>query len=419
MTYIEFFDKTVVENVISCLIRVPDRVIMLGDDTDVMRRHGQYYARVFAERGHQVEFLPRSVSRSNLDHAVGVLTQLIETYDDCVFDVTGGGELLLLALGIVYSRYPEKHIQIHKCNLQNNAVYDCDKDGVTIRRDTPQLSVREQIRIHGGDVVYGSVSEEKTYHWDLTEEFRRDAATIWGCCKDDPHAWNVQLGVIAAAEKVGSHSQDGLTTCAHMTAIMEQLKRDDGEYVYEKEIIAALLSEGLLKEYTIGQDQILTISYKNPQVKRCLTKAGQALELRVYLAAKDLQEEDGTPVYNDVETGVLIDWDGQCHDERAEHVFDTENEIDVLMLHNSLPVFVSCKNGRVTADELYKLNTVATRFGGSYAKKVLVASCIPDRGERAKYLRQRIVDMGIILIEKEKLMDDEALRRRLQTILCG
>ena len=43
---------------------------------------------------------------------------------------------------------------------------------------------------------------------------------------------------------------------------------------------------------------------------------------------------------------------------------ETKNEIDVMLMRGVVPVFVSCKNGAVKMDELYKLDTVAQRFGG-------------------------------------------------------
>ncbi len=62
------------------------------------------------------------------------------------------------------------------------------------------------------------------------------------------------------------------------------------------------------------------------------------------------------PVYDDALNGVVIDWDGEFHDEEVEDLYDTENEIDVLLMHDIVPVFVSCKNGIVTSEELYKLD---------------------------------------------------------------
>ena len=118
--------------------------------------------------------------------------------------------------------------------------------------------------------------------------------------------------------------------------------------------------------------------------------------MKVFLAALEAQEKDGSSTYNDVMNGVYIDWDGDINTDK--NGYDTENEIDVMMMHGMVPVFVSCKNGYIDKDELYKLNAVATRFGGKYAKKVLVASSLDD-SNASNYLRQRADDMGIRLVE--------------------
>ena len=74
-----------------------------------MKKHISNCQKVFADRGHNIEFLFKTVSKSNLDNAVELITEIVEAYDDCVFDITGGEEILTLALGIVYSKYPEKY----------------------------------------------------------------------------------------------------------------------------------------------------------------------------------------------------------------------------------------------------------------------------------------------------------------------
>ena len=153
MTYVEFFDKIASENISACLTYVPDRVIYIGDDYKVMNKHIVNYNKVFSERGYNIEFIAKSVSKSNLENAVKLLSEIVEAYDDCVFDITGGEEILNLALGVVYSKYPDKNIQIHKFNLRNNAIYDCDKDGKTIYKETPTLSIDENIRISGTTVL--------------------------------------------------------------------------------------------------------------------------------------------------------------------------------------------------------------------------------------------------------------------------
>ncbi len=398
MTYIEFFDRAASENICACLTLAPERVIFLGDNSKRMKRAIRAYTRLFAERGQTIEFLYRSVTKSNLQAAVELLSSLVETYEDCCFDITGGDELLQLALGIVFERYPDKAIQIHRLNLRRGCVYDCDMDGQTIEHEMPMLSAEENIRIYGGDVVYGSVEQESmTYRWEMTEEFCADVERMWAFCSKDVRLWNTQIGVLEAIKKVGTASPDGLTIVANRGAVEHELKRNGAKYVMIRGCIQYLLTNGLLTAFA-EEETVLTVSFKNLQVKRCLVTMGQVLEMKVFLTASRLCDEDGTPVYNDALNGVVIDWDGVVH-ERGDDVKDTKNEIDVLLMHGTIPVFVSCKNGVVSADELYKLETVATRFGAQYAKMVLIATALPEKGFDAASFRQRAADMNIRLIE--------------------
>jgi hypothetical protein len=85
-------------------------------------------------------------------------------------------------------------------------------------------------------------------------------------------------------------------------------------------------------------------------------------------------------------------------------------------MHGVVPVFVSCKNGQVTPEELYKLNTVAERFGGRYAKKVLVAPALDSLGETGKYVRRRAKEMHIKILDDVYDISDDELRRQIASL---
>lgn len=413
MTYIEFFDTDALKNVCTCLTYTPQRVIYIGDNAKVMQRHIADYNRVFSARGHQIEFLFKTVSKSNLEQAVKLLTELVENFDDCVFDITGGGEILNVALGIVCTRFPERDIQIHRVNLRNNMVSDCDKDGVTVFRDIPRLTVEELIRIYGGDVVYGGIDDIKTYRWDMTEEFVEDIHKMWQICREKVRDWNVQIGIFEAMEKAGTRSDDGLVTVVTRAALDFELIKGNAKYKKKKDIVASLIQSGLLTCFDDTDMNAIRVGYKNLQVKRCLAKAGQALEMIVYAVAGELKEEDGQPVYCDALNGVMIDWDGEFYEEAETG--NTINEIDVLLMHDALPVFISCKNGDVTAEELFKFHTVAERFGGQYARKILIATAIKGSKNEA-HIRQRAQDLQICLVDNLQELDDAGLARRVKNL---
>jgi len=86
------------------------------------------------------------------------------------------------------------------------------------------------------------------------------------------------------------------------------------------------------------------------------------------------------------------------------------------MTRGMVPFFVSCKNGNVDVNEIYKLHTVSTRFGGKYAKKILIVAC-PDQNQEANgsYFKTLAKELDVRVVDsfEEKYiteLDDEELR---------
>ena len=339
------------------------------------------------------------------------------SYDDCVFDITGGDELLCLALGIVKERMPHVNIKITRYNLRTNTVYDCSSGESGPCSVNPELTVEELIILNGGDVVYGEADEDgKTYLWELDEEFVTDVDLMWSCCKNNFRLWNCQIGVFDAILSVGKSDEDGLTVTANLTAVGSYLQRKSASYKLFPEIRSFLLKYGLITAYDDRDGKTVTISFKNQQVKRCLSKAGTALEMKVFITAGGVCDENDEFIYTDAMNGVVIDWDGEYHDEKKGEGYDTENEIDVMLMKGVIPVFISCKNGNFAAEELYKLSTVADEFSGKYGKMVLVTTALSSMGEAGNYIRQRAADMGIRIIDDVHLMSDEALEKKFAAL---
>ena len=402
MTYIEFFDKDVCENICSCLVNPPERVVLIGSNKKRLEKHAERYSELFRSKGLEIEFLYRSVNKNQIHSIITALTIIAEEYDDCVFDLTGGDELYLTSVGILFERFKDKNLQMHRINLRNGIISDCDCDGNTIETDSfMPLSIEEYLRLYGGNIVYDEQKPEGTYRWRLDAECIDDVFTMWSVCKRDVRLWNAQISVWAEAFEC-SGSADGTLAISIPVEILEKkLKSVGGSYICIKGIVNTLKRNGLM---TLSeQSGVLHISFKNEQVQRCLTKAGQVLELIVYISALNATEKDGSKSYSDVMTGVQIDWDGDIHTQT--NACDTQNEIDVMMMHGLIPLFVSCKNGAVDVNELYKLNTVAERFGGSYSKKVLVATALDD-SLSSEYIRIRAKDMNIRLIENVQTMSE-------------
>ena len=395
MTYVEFFDEASAENICACLTNAPERVVLMGHKYKTMKKYVEIYKSVLKKRGYDVEFVCRTVNRNSLSDMVEELTKVIETYDNCIIGLTGGEDLSLVAAGIVFERFKDKKLQMHRFNIRNNKIIDCDQDGVTIEADVLKLSVAENMQIYGGKLVYEDEKPQGTYVWDVDDEFFDEINAIWDICKKDVRLWNTQISVFAAAESVRDTNEDVLTTVASAATVESIVESGGGKFVSIGDIVRGLYDAGILREYSYD-GHTLKIRYKNMQMKRCLTKAGLALEMKIFVTAL-AAKENGEPVYNDVVNGAYIDWDGETGVD--PNAANTENEVDVVMMRGLVPVFVSCKNGRIEMEELYKLNTVATKFGGKYVKKVLVAEALDSDSAFSRHLRQRAQDMGIRLVE--------------------
>lgn len=406
MTLIEFFEKDAIENVCTCFFTQPDRVLLIGDNADVMAKHIVRYKEVLSAHGRNVEFLtPRSINRHKLQNIVDVLTEIVGTYNDCVFDLTGGDDLFLVATGIVYASCAANGMQLHRINIRNNVAYDCDLNNEPVMMgEFSPLTVEENIRLYGGDIAYEGSGNRPTltYRWQETEEFKQDIDRMWDICKTDISAWNAAIGTLNQIEAYAMSNPSPVET---ISKAVSYTITDENLQVFR-----ALAKAGILTKFSL-KDNLLTICYKDAQVKRCLEKEGQVLEMKIWRIALDACEKNGTKTYHDVLNGVSIDWDGIIEDT----VYDTYNEIDIMMLHGMVPVFVSCKNGHVHGDELFKLHAVATRFGGKYAKKVLVA---PNLRQEANYdhIRQRSDDLNIHIVDDILDADNKELQRVVRSL---
>ena len=401
MTYVEFFDRTSVRNICSCLADCPDKVIFVGDNKKLMKKYIGIYRELFLKRGKDIDFSCRCVTRNDIDNVISVLSEIVEENDGIVFDLDGGEDIFLMAVGMIYERYFDRNIKLQRVNIQSNTLCLGTKE----QKHIPGLSIPEHIRIYDGNVIFDDVIHEGTHRWDYTEDFKDDIDRMWDICRRDSALWNREIKDLQVMEKSRMPSKDRLFTMINRSALEKNL---------EVRIMKDLVKSGLILDYK-ETDTYISYRYKNAQVKRCLTKAGQVLEMKIYSVAKSVLDTKGNAVYDDVMNGVCIDWDGE--DLANGDGIVVENEIDVMMTKGVVPVFISCKNGQVDVDELYKLNTVAQRFGGDYAKKVLVVSSLERNGSSAAdFFRDRAEGMGIRLLENVHHMTENELERVIKNL---
>lgn len=407
VTLVEFYDKSPLENVVSSLTFKPQKLVFLGSNIKLMERETERYRRLLGYKGIAIEVECRHIQRNDLGQIQETLLQIAGEHPRCAIDLTGGDELSLVAVGTVAQILKDKYITFHRTILNTRKAINFFNIDPQADVCEPTLSVAENIMLYGGSIVYESEKPGATYLWDWSEEFKNDINILWEIVRRNCGGWNTQLRQLEGVIKPGETSV--------FCRIGYKDMYGDPIRLWNKKLFYSLQAKKLISNF-ICNNETFSFTIKNAQISRVLSKAGTILELKTYLIAIGLQNKKQA-YFNDVMTGVCIDWDGEIHQD-GDSIRDTENEIDVLCMNGLRPLFISCKNGAVDETELYKLNTVAQRFGGEYAKKALVATYIEKKPKQLEYFRQRAQDMDIQLLEQVDTLDDKAFAKRLRMLLA-
>lgn len=380
---LEFLDNEPIENVITCMHFKVDKVIFFGY-YDVIRNQRSKTEKFLSKYcGVQfVTFCPLSQNslqsvlktmRKEIEHELGQGGKLF-------FDITGGESLILVAFGMLSKEF---ETPMHIYDIPNDKLIELDEGAKSsISKDVASqqvhLNLDRYIELRGGIINYGP---HKKIKMDGSREFIDEVSKLWKVVNKHIDYWNPFSDFLRVNMIPDTNLQVNKRTSDVFKALYES---KTGLNIPAKlnRIIDDLAEEGLLQdvEYIDGRYRF---RFKNQGIKDCLWEGGSILELHTYHKQKEISD--------DCRVGVHLDWDGIINPQSG---VDVLNEIDVLSIKRNVPTFISCKSGKIGAQQalyaLYELETVAERFGGKYAKKVLVTTM--DLGE---VYRKRASEMGI------------------------
>lgn len=382
---IEFFDSEPLENLITCLNFKMDKVIFFGHSDTMTDSRVQDTRRALKNICDitNVEFI--TVSQKSLYKVLELLEKEITAEmkggNKCFFDLSGGEDLVLVAMGMLATQYK---VPLHKFALPENELYLLTKwdqvpriDEVVERREL-KLTLDDIIGLHGGVINYRQQKDVKNNLND--KAFMESVKVMWEIANDSQKKWN---GLSSVFKECTKYEDENDKVRVSVKAMKQALKKIP-DIISIKELtnyLNRLGNQRILEKVEIDEE-FIKFSYGSPMMRDCLLDAGCLLELHTYYE----RVESGR--YSDCRVGVHIDWDGEIDGREI----DVENEIDVMLLEGVVPVFISCKNGRVNQMALYELDAVANRFGGKYVRKELAATQEITPG----YLK-RAEEMGIIV----------------------
>lgn len=384
MILFEFLDKNSIDNIIGTLLLKPDIVFFVGCRNDPPQKMLDDYKTIIKKRGLNCDLQYLRIADDSPESVADKILSIVE-HDDCVFNINGGNEIYLVGIGIVYARCSNK-VKIHRYDAYNNNIIN--------------LSVEEGIRIYGGKVP-------STSRWIYTAEFCEDIKKMWKISSLNTTVWNAQMTTLSFLQNVFV-SDNILKVSFNKKEAKKRAISYGVKYVYYDMVFAAMEKNGLITKFFSSEDWI-SFEYKNLEIKEIIGKTGTILELYVDIAAREVLNKYGNRMFDDVRTGLEIEWDR--HLEKDE-IIATKNEIDVVLMKNTIPFFISCKSGQVNVDELYKLSIVAENFGGKRARKILIAPNL-ERIKGGEYISRRAKDMGIMLLTDTETISFEDFKKQL------
>ncbi len=388
---VELYSDEPLENVMAMLKYKPKKILFLGHKDNMITKKINDIKQFRDARSAHTELEFIEVPKDDLPGAIKLITKIVEENPGVRFELTGGSELILIAIGRVATT---RNVSKLRIDPFTGTEIDINGPNVITSEHKFSIGIAEEIILHGGALTRqtGSYSE-----WKFTPEFREDIRTMWDMCRKYKANWNRHCACLDDFMKVCKCQGDGF---------IELHKNPLGDTI---QFVHDLLKLDLIKDYS-EMGKRVTFRFKNNSIRKIIAKAGNLLELHVYEVATREKY-----LFQDAIIGAHIDWDGEIHNIENPG-YDTINEIDVILMKTVCPIFISCKSGKAGGLALHELETVSRKFGGKYAKKALILARPCDDTVGTKYFLRRARDMHIWVIDNVFGLSDEQLLDRLKRI---
>ena len=373
MILIDLFDTDVVNTLVPAFSLKPDLEYMVVDKRHRSMRLFQSIVKTIQNRiGTKIVIV--EVDAKRVDDIDRKLRELIDLkQDEQVYLDLAGGRELLTACGFRYAM--ERSVTPIYMDFKKDRLYSV-LDNSEVGPIVP-LTIEDYLEAIGAKRLASLHSTPNPKNFDRIVEM---AEILFA----HEAAWDKLCKRIATSTK-------------HFAGPM-QFRKDLKFSGEERKLLEHFLKLGFLKE---NEQAYLHV---NEQFKSYLTTYGSWLEMYVYIKASAL--------FPEAAMSVVIDWIADDNDDAHD------NEIDVLFMKKSVPVFVSCKMTRPTADDVNEVLTLARRFGGRRAKAIIATTfdveSVQDQSTGI-YKRMRKLNCGYIETKDfRKKPDREVFNKALQ-----
>lgn len=356
MIQIQFLDKNVVGALVPAFSMKPERIVFLYDARVVSENTMKEVEEAIKVRLPKIAVQYERTNMLSMDEIKLVLEKLIKTFQskELQIDITGGSEIMT-ACGLIVAK--EHNLLPTYVDFYSNQV----RNAFTMERlaEIQHVTLADYLTAIGGKYMSSSrhTPEEKDF-----ERILSMAKIIFS----NEKKW----------DKFFTHMTHGFSAKGVMEFSMGK-NRNDRDCQF---ILNAFLDKGYAKR--IGDDRYRFASEAD---KEYMTVSGIWLEMYIYIQAKQC--------FDEVYMGVDIDWN------KRDICESRDNEIDVVVMKHSQPIFISCKMRPIEKETVYEIYSMAKRLGGSYGKSLIATTVDVRSGKDERnsiYLRMAKMKVGLI-----------------------
>lgn len=383
MQLIEIYDsEDFRKNIYAALYFQPERVIFIHDQ-NVQKDHLQGHQNVLYKRlpDTQIQFIPVDFkSFKQLENAVDIIAKTKEP--NTTLDLYGGEEIVNL---FIKECCEKRNFDIINIDPIQKTLMKWEENKYQLRTiRLPAITFREIVQLHGGDI-------SGTMHIPPPKERFEDIIRMSEYIFWHPNDWkktsfyiqhanskNYFLDEMTFSAPIKYKSHNKTQSCD--VSLLKKLQ--DNHFIHHLRIDTGSKKEGISFRIT------------DEYSKEMLATTGSWLESYLYAVAKRSE------IFSEVHQGLKIDWDGK------DMPYNVINEIDLILMKNEVPIFVSCKMRDVTTPAVNELEVYTEEFAGKYAKKVIATT---DTMTENCSMYHRCRELGIQTIDINMLTEKRVL----------
>ena len=382
---IEYYDKDVLKNIVASLTLQPDVVVYLHDkgmtDKNVFRSLETCFKKSMPHI--KLESIP--VDIRSVEKLRQATCRVVERYgaENCTLEMTGGSELMMIA---GYKAGLQTGMRMVHTDLVERCINDVETDEKVC--DTVTLTLENFLDAKGAELMGESHRPPQPERY---EPIRRMAQYLF---RNLPE-WK---GTCSWMQTVASR---GLPHELTINSPKKVIQKNGREVWAGEEVLMEFQKNGFIEDLKMARNHI-SFRFCSMEDKTYCISYGVWLELHVYVAAAS------SGMFDDVKLGTMIDWD----------IYDGTrmggNEIDVVLMDDSLPVFISCKRREADTAALNELLIAKKRLGGWFSKG-LIATYSKEKDENTgTYLRCK--ELGLEMLDARDILAPDFSDRLVKAI---